>query len=569
MIQIRRMMMAVGLLAAVVGGSLGSVIVALPLPAVALTAEEMLADPAQEARAREISQQVRCLVCQNQSIDDSDAELAQDLRREIRQQIVDGTSNDDILDNLRATYGDYVLLNPPVSPGTSILWAAPFVILAAGVVLVIANRRRLQAPVADGEAQDGVTATPPAEAAAEPTPAVSPAVSPAASPAVMGRFAMVTLACGVLGLSLGLYLVLGRPDLSDQPLIERQAEIAATTAQQSARRAAQEAQLTAARDAVAMAPDNVSSWLALAVAASQAGDSDSEITALRQALTLTNDDPSVKAMLAEAMSRAADGQVTIPARQLVAEILIASPDEPRALYMAGLAAYQDEDFAKAVALWQRLQTLSVPEASWMALLAENIADAAAKGGIALSANNTPAAGMAISSTSGAEGPSAAAMADAAEMSAEDRLAMIEGMVAGLAERLQDDPQNTDGWQRLARAYDVLGRPQQAARALIGAADAVDSDADLQIAALEYIITNGLEAGFTSGADAGDGAAVERLLMRLDRITPDGLERLFFRGHFARATGDAGQAKYFWELLLDRLPKDTPFAAELQAEIADL
>ena len=79
-------------------------------PAYAITAEEMLANPVLEERARNLSKQLRCLVCQNQSIDDSDADLARDLRREVRSQIAAGTSDGAIIDQLRAKYGDYVLL---------------------------------------------------------------------------------------------------------------------------------------------------------------------------------------------------------------------------------------------------------------------------------------------------------------------------------------------------------------------------------------------------------------------------------------------------------------------------
>ena len=84
------------------------------LPSQAITAEEMLADPALESRARGLSKQLRCLVCQNQSIDDSDADLARDLRREVRQQLLAGADDATILDRIRQTYGDYVLLKPPV-----------------------------------------------------------------------------------------------------------------------------------------------------------------------------------------------------------------------------------------------------------------------------------------------------------------------------------------------------------------------------------------------------------------------------------------------------------------------
>lgn len=567
---IRAIFVALGLTAGLMSGMVGGMM-GWATPALALTPEEMLNDPVQEARARNLSQQVRCLVCQNQSIDDSDAELAQDLRRNIRQQIAAGTSDDKILDNLRASYGDFVLLNPPISPGTYVLWGTPAVILLGGAALVLANRRRLRLAADEGEMAGSGGDIEASDSPASDSPASdSPAGGTVPAPKAMSRFTMVMLGCGVLGVSLMLYLALGRPDLSDQPLAARQAEIAASIAQQTDVRDRNEQQLAAARAAVSTAPEKVESWLQLAVAARQTNNSTSEIAALRQALLLTAGDAGVKALLAEALSRAADGQITLPARQLIAEALIASPDEPRALYIAGLAAYQDEDFAKAVTLWQRLQSLSGTAAPWMALLADNIADAAAKAGIEVGTGATGATGatgdrlakgMAISQTGGSEGPSAADMAAAAEMDSDDRLAMIEAMVAGLAERLQEDPQNPEGWQRLARAYDVLGRPQQAAAALIGAADALDSDADMQIAALEYIITNGLENGQAN--------AIDRLLDRLDRVTPDGLERLFFRGHFAKETGDHERAKYFWQLLLERLPKDTPFASELKAEIADL
>ena len=119
-----------------------SMVLSAPLPAVAVTPEEMLADPALEERARTLSKQLRCLVCQNQSIDDSDADLALDLRVEVRRQLSTGSSDAEILANLRDTYGDYVLLNPPVSPGTYVLWGSPVFILLAGAAIIMAGRRR-------------------------------------------------------------------------------------------------------------------------------------------------------------------------------------------------------------------------------------------------------------------------------------------------------------------------------------------------------------------------------------------------------------------------------------------
>ena len=112
----------------------------------AITPEERLDDPKLEERARELSLELRCLVCQNQSIDDSDAPFAQDLRRLIRRDIAAGKSDDQIKDFLRQRYGDYVLLSPPLTGSTYFLWITPFAILALGIGVVALSRRNRKAP---------------------------------------------------------------------------------------------------------------------------------------------------------------------------------------------------------------------------------------------------------------------------------------------------------------------------------------------------------------------------------------------------------------------------------------
>jgi cytochrome c-type biogenesis protein CcmH len=110
---------------------------------------EMLADPALEARARTISQEIRCLVCQNQSIDDSNADLAHDLRVLVRERLKAGDSDQQVKDYLVARYGDFVLLNPPFELKTVILWLWPLLLLLLGVGIIALGarrRRRLVAP---------------------------------------------------------------------------------------------------------------------------------------------------------------------------------------------------------------------------------------------------------------------------------------------------------------------------------------------------------------------------------------------------------------------------------------
>jgi len=122
-------------------------------PAFAVQPEEMLADPALEARAQALGKELRCLVCQSESIEDSNADLASDLRVLVREKIMEGLSDREIKDFLVERYGTYVLLNPPKSGSTLWLWLAPGILVAVGGVFVVMVLRRkaarVDAPVAD------------------------------------------------------------------------------------------------------------------------------------------------------------------------------------------------------------------------------------------------------------------------------------------------------------------------------------------------------------------------------------------------------------------------------------
>ncbi len=143
--------MLIFLMAVALAGILSS-----PRSACAVEANEMLSDPALEARARSLSAQFRCLVCQNESIDESNAELAHDLRGLIRQQVSAGRSDAEIRDFLTARYGQFVLLKPSFGSETILLWLGPFLVLAAGAATIALARRRhgsvaLDAPLSDAE----------------------------------------------------------------------------------------------------------------------------------------------------------------------------------------------------------------------------------------------------------------------------------------------------------------------------------------------------------------------------------------------------------------------------------
>jgi cytochrome c-type biogenesis protein CcmH len=114
-----------------------------PGAALAVRPDEMLKDPALEARARQLSEELRCMVCQNQSIDDSEAPLAHDLRVLVRQRLEAGDSDRQVLDYLVSRYGDFVLLKPPFKLETLLLWILPPLALLAGLagIIVLARRR--------------------------------------------------------------------------------------------------------------------------------------------------------------------------------------------------------------------------------------------------------------------------------------------------------------------------------------------------------------------------------------------------------------------------------------------
>jgi cytochrome c-type biogenesis protein CcmH len=139
-------------LSSIAAALLAAALTLAPGPAAAVNPNEMLKDPLLEKRAREISKVLRCLVCQNQSIDDSDADLARDLRVIVRQRLTTGDSDGEVIDYVVARYGDFVLLKPPFKGATLVLWIGPALIALGGLAAMIAYLRRNRRSAAAGGA---------------------------------------------------------------------------------------------------------------------------------------------------------------------------------------------------------------------------------------------------------------------------------------------------------------------------------------------------------------------------------------------------------------------------------
>ena len=210
-------------------------------------------------------------------------------------------------------------------------------------------------------------------------------------------------------------------------------------------------------------PDDREGWNLLARSYALMGEKDKAAEAARRAAAL---DPSASAK-GESLVAAANGTVTPEARRQFEAALAADPKDPRARFFMGLAEAQDGNTKAALARWRALEADSPPDAPWREGLETNIARLTG-GEAAASAAPAPAA---------APGPSAADIAAAGQMSSEDRSAMIHAMVQRLADRLEKEPGDVDGWLRLGRAYAVLGEKSKSLDAFRRAADADPSRAD--------------------------------------------------------------------------------------------
>ena len=126
-----------------------SLLLLLVAGAAAKEAAPMAEDPELEARVNAISAELRCLVCQNQTIADSHAELAQDLKNQVREMVRSGKTRDDVVDYMVERYGDFVRYRPPMKPTTYLLWLGPFILLVLGVTILVVNLKRRKALVSE------------------------------------------------------------------------------------------------------------------------------------------------------------------------------------------------------------------------------------------------------------------------------------------------------------------------------------------------------------------------------------------------------------------------------------
>ncbi|GGD93315.1 c-type cytochrome biogenesis protein CcmI [Aureimonas endophytica] len=299
----------------------------------------------------------------------------------------------------------------------------------------------------------------------------------APAPARRPWFAILLGFLLLVGVPAALYPRLGAPDEPDLPLAARldlhrpDLDIETLVAKAEAR----------LRDH----PEDGKGWDMLLPVYLQTGRADRAVTAATHAIRLLGSTSEREAMLGEALTQVAGGEVTVEAQRAFATALRLDPNNPSARFFLALQLSQADKPAEAAPAWKEILDRGPPDAPWMATARLAYADAEAK----LGGGTAPA-------PPSAPGPAPADVAAAEDMAPADRAAMIEGMVAGLADRLKSAPNDAEGWKRLMRSYAVLGK-QDLARDAYRQARQAFADGTAERGAIEdFAATLGLGASGT-------------------------------------------------------------------------
>ena len=362
----------------------------------------------------------------------------------------------------------------------------------------------------------------------------APGSGDAKAPANRRRAAAIALGLCIPALAAGVYASLGTPGFPGRPFaeVERPADPSVADAAFS-----EPVERLAAR--LEANPDNLEGWLLLGRSYVVLQRYPEAADALRQAAALSGGDPEVLGMLGEAIVWANDGVVVPEAVGIFRRALDARPEDPAARFHLALARAQAGEVREAYDMWLALAADTPADALWRADLEGLIRQAAEM--LDVEPGVVPR-GPAVAE--GPAGPTADDMAAAADMSPEERMEMIRSMVEGLAARLEETPDDPEGWRRLARSYTVLGEPEKATDALRRAVELVPDDLET-LHAYARALAGGL------GAEAPPDAAVA-VYERILALDPDDGAALWFVGLAAAGRGESAAARVHWQRLLTLL-----------------
>jgi cytochrome c-type biogenesis protein CcmH len=397
---------------------------------------------------------------------------------------------------------------------------------------------------------------PPVEAAAPGSP----------TPLVVAAIAVILLPLTALAL----YWRLGSPALPDQPYAARERETP-TRVTQANPHVDIDAALRQLKTHLQEHPDDLQGWMLLGRSLLGLSRFPEAVEAYRHAVDLSGKRPDIVGDWGEAMVLAANGTVT-PAAKEAFQTALADPESaPRSRYYLALARLQASDVKGAVQDWVDLEADSPADADWLPMLRTRIADAAATLGADPATLKTSAGGPRKtapppppSAPAMPSGEAVAATAQAtADASPEQRRAMIEAMVARLAARLEQAPDDVEGWARLGRSYVVLNQPEKARDAYAHAAKLKPDDIGLKQAYAEAIIA---ASGDTAETAPGEATALLRDVLAAE---PQNETALWYVGLAEAEAGHKDMAHDLWTRLLAQLPSDSPDRPEIEQRLAGL
>jgi cytochrome c-type biogenesis protein CcmH len=347
----------------------------------------------------------------------------------------------------------------------------------------------------------------------------------------------------------GLYLMLGSPHLPSQSAMDRLAE--------ERTRTSPEVQALEAK--VEQSPSDAQGWIDLGRAYVDVERAKDAKDSFAKAMALGRKEPDLLRQFAHAAILSEGGRVTTDAQSALQRVLGADPSDPTSRFFLALAKAQNQDVEGALADWLTLERQLPPQAPLRQLLSENIDKAARQ----LGKDPAKLPGRTVGRAGGSAGPSAEDMAAAEQMTPEQRQAFIESMVERLAAKMKEEPDNLEGWIRLANAYGVLEKREEARTAWAEAAKRAPSRLDVQLDYAGALIQGRTDLAKTVPAEFPE--AVKRI-RTLDPENPLGL---FYAGVVARAEGRPEEAKALWEKVLALMPEGSPERQQLQHEIDTL
>jgi len=347
-------------------------------------------------------------------------------------------------------------------------------------------------------------------------------------------------------LGFGFYLLIGAPDLPAQPFIAEHAQPAPSSPE-----------LQALEAAVTAQPTDAKAWVALAAGYDDAGRAQDAATAYGKAVALGAQDAATLAAFGQAQLIANRGEMNDAAATTFHRALAVDPTNPTARFFLALGKAQAGEVEAALTDWMALEKDTPKDAPWRATLEAHIAKAAERLGKPAPAGTSDAGSAASPS------PSAADIAAAQSMTPEQQQAFINDMVGRLAEKLKANPDDLDGWVRLARAYQVLERSDDARDAWAKAAALAPARLDVQLDYADAIIAG------RSDLDRYLPPEFVEAVGRVRTLDPKNPLGLYYGGLVARVAGNKDEARKLWNEVLDQLPADAPQRAELKKELDSL